>query len=67
MIEGMPTIQGSLRKLVERIGCLRSTHYGHLFDIIIKPSANNLAYTGRGLGLHTDLPYYDYNPGVGVE
>ena len=29
-----------------------------------KPDANNLAYTGASLGLHTDLPYYRYTPGV---
>ena len=28
------------------------------------PEANNLAYTSATLGLHTDLPYYSYTPGV---
>jgi len=34
--------------------------------VISKPQPSNLAYTGSGLPLHTDLPFYEYQPGVSV-
>ena len=33
-------------------------------NVKVKHDANNLAYTGASLGLHTDLPYYQYTPGM---
>ena len=35
-----------------------------IFHVMSKPDANNLAYTAGYLPLHTDLPYYRYQPGV---
>ena len=35
----------------------------HNDNVKVKHDANNLAYTGASLGLHTDLPYYQYTPG----
>jgi gamma-butyrobetaine dioxygenase len=29
-----------------------------------QPGTSNLAYTSGNLQMHTDLPYYDYKPGV---
>ena len=49
---------------MDRVGCTRSTHYGDNFHVVVKANANNLAYLPVTLGLHTDLPYYGYNPGV---
>ena len=42
----------------------KRTHYGDFFHVKTKVDANNLAYTGAELGLHTDLPYYRYTPGT---
>ena len=52
---------------MNRVGCIRSTHYGDIFHVVVKANANNLAYLPVTLGLHIDLPYYGYNPGVGIK
>ncbi|CAG8523299.1 15494_t:CDS:2, partial [Dentiscutata heterogama] len=44
-----------IRKVVERIGTLKATFYGELFDVKSVPGAKNIAYTSLGLGLHMDL------------
>jgi len=37
---------------------------GQNFTVKAKVQASNAAYTSVSLGLHTDLPYYQYCPGV---
>ena len=64
LVDDMPSDRESLRELMHRVGCIRSTHYGDIFHVIVKANANNLAYLPVTLGLHADLPYYGYNPGV---
>ena len=64
LVDEMPENRESLRDLMKRVGCIRSTHYGDIFHVITKPNPNNLAYLPVTLGLHVDLPYYGYNPGV---
>lgn len=34
------------------------------FSVQAKADATNVAYTSGYLQLHTDLPYYEYKPGV---
>jgi hypothetical protein len=38
----------------------------HREEYMVKhqPGTSNLAYTSGNLQMHTDLPYYDYKPGV---
>ena len=36
------------------------------FAILFKSEPMNLAYTSATLGLHLDLPFYEYTPGVQV-
>ena len=38
--------------------------FRHNFIVEAKIDPNNLAYTTGRLALHTDLPFYDYPPGV---
>lgn len=64
ILEGAPLSVGQLRKLAQKIGFIRVTHYGEEFTVKSEPNAVNLAYTAARLGLHTDLPYYVYPPGV---
>jgi len=45
-------------------GFLYSTMYGSIFTVKEKPNASNLAYTSGYLALHTDQPYYEYQPGI---
>ena len=64
IVEGVPNVLASLFDLRDRVGCRRFTHYGDGFHVVNKDNPNNLAYAGVALGLHVDLPYYGYNPGV---
>ena len=60
----MPTSLAGLKSVTRLVGRVKWTHYGDFWNVRTKPEANNLAYTSASLGLHTDLPYYSYTPGV---
>jgi gamma-butyrobetaine dioxygenase len=53
---------GAVRQAVDRFGFIRQTNYGQIFDVRIMTSPSNLAFTERGLELHTDNPYRDPPP-----
>ncbi len=63
---GAPATGGVVLQLAERFGHVRATNYGRLFDVISKPDAEHLAYTGVALAVHTDNPYRDKVPGVQI-
>lgn len=44
-----------LKKVVERIGSIRKTWYGDLWDVRAEEGSKNIAYTNLDLGLHMDL------------
>lgn len=51
-----------LRALAERIGVIRHTFYGTLWDVRSIASSHNIAYTNVDLGLHMDLLYFQNPP-----
>ncbi|CDR47025.1 CYFA0S27e00892g1_1 [Cyberlindnera fabianii] len=53
-----------VEKIGLRIGYIRPTFYGLLFDVKSKPKATNIAYTSKFLPLHQDLCYYESPPGL---
>ena len=53
---------GEVERAVARFGFVRETNYGRVFDVKIEPSPSNLAFSDRGLELHTDNPYRDPVP-----
>jgi gamma-butyrobetaine dioxygenase len=55
---------GMVAEVGDRLGFVRTTNYGRLFDVISVPDPNNLANTALGLGVHSDNPYRDPTPGV---
>ena len=55
---------GEVARVGDRIGYVRVTNYGRVFDVISVPNPTNLAYTAVGLGVHSDNPYRDPSPGV---
>jgi gamma-butyrobetaine dioxygenase len=55
---------GMVAEVGDRLGFVRTTNYGKLFDVISVPDPNNLANTALGLGVHSDNPYRDPTPGV---
>lgn len=57
-----PTDEGTVTRVAELFGYVRETNYGRLFDVRSVVNPTNLAYTGLGLGAHTDNPYRDPTP-----
>ena len=62
MLDGAGSEPGTVERAVERFGFVRETNYGRLFDVKITASPQNLAFSDRGLELHTDNPYRDPPP-----
>ncbi|XP_071476175.1 gamma-butyrobetaine dioxygenase-like [Diadema antillarum] len=63
-ITGAPLELGVLNKLCRKVAFERLTCYGHDFRVESLFNASSLAYTSKALGLHVDLPFYGYRPGV---
>ena len=61
---GASTEPGSLEQIAGRIGPVRETNFGMLFDVFSKPDPVDLAYTPRELKAHTDNPYRDPVPSI---
>ncbi len=59
---GLATNEGSVLEFARRLGFVRRTNYGELFDVVSVPDPHNLAYSSLGLPLHTDNPYRDPTP-----
>jgi len=66
VLEGTPCTDASSKELAHRVGMPKSTHFGPYWNVIAKSEPMNLAYTSATLGLHLDLPFYEYTPGVQV-
>lgn len=62
VVTGTPTLDGEVGRVAERIGFVRPTNFGALFDVVSMPRPNSNAYTSVGLDLHTDLPYWAAPP-----
>ena len=62
ILTGGPTEPGTVLRTVELFGFVRETNYGRLFDVKTVVNPTNLAYTGLGLGAHTDNPYREPTP-----
>eukprot|EP00111_Clytia_hemisphaerica_P019423 TCONS_00057317-protein len=66
IVRNAPLELSVLQKMADLmcLSIVRHTNYGPFFTVESKPSPSNLAYTGSALPMHTDLPFYDYQPGV---
>lgn len=64
LLRNVPVRPGMVAEVGDRLGFVRTTNYGRLFDVISVPDPNNLANTALGLGVHSDNPYRDPTPGV---
>jgi gamma-butyrobetaine dioxygenase len=62
ILSGCGTEPGTVTRVAELFGYVRETNYGRLFDVTTVVNPTNLAYTGLGLGAHTDNPYRDPTP-----
>ncbi|XP_052892301.1 gamma-butyrobetaine dioxygenase-like [Anopheles moucheti] len=66
MIKDAPLTENECRRLADRVGFIRKTHYGEEFIVKAKEGTSNVAYLSTPLQMHTDLPYYDYKPGCNL-
>jgi gamma-butyrobetaine dioxygenase len=64
LLRNVPTTEGMVAEVGDRLGYVRITNYGRLFDVKSVPNPTNLAYTAVGLGVHSDNPYRHPSPGV---
>ena len=64
LLRKVPTEPGQVAQVGDRLGFVRVTNYGRLFDVKSVPNPTNLAYTAVGLGVHSDNPYRHPSPGV---
>jgi gamma-butyrobetaine dioxygenase len=64
VLHRVPLEPGQVATVGDRLGHVRVTNYGRLFDVVSIPNPNNLAYTAVALGVHTDNPYRDPTPGL---
>ncbi len=62
ILTGGPTEPETVTRTAELFAFVRETNYGRLFDVKTVVNPTNLAYTGLGLGAHTDNPYRDPTP-----
>jgi gamma-butyrobetaine dioxygenase len=64
LLRNVPVRPGMVAEVGDRLGFVRTTNYGRLFDVVSAPDPNNLANTALSLGVHSDNPYRDPTPGV---
>ncbi|MCI0365695.1 MAG: TauD/TfdA family dioxygenase, partial [Phycisphaerales bacterium] len=64
LLTGAPAEVGQLQHLADRIGPIRLTNFGSIFDVISKPNPNASADTPMGLELHHDLPNWRHPPDI---
>ena len=64
IIKNLPTDPNMIEHLPARIGVIRTSNFGHIFEVKVKPDADSNAYTGEALRAHTDLATREYMPGL---
>lgn len=64
LLRQVPCVPGTVADVGDRLGHVRVTNYGRLFDVKSVPNPTNMAYTAVGLGVHSDNPYRHPSPGV---
>ena len=64
IIENTQAIENEVLRFAEKIGPVRTTNWGKLFNVVSKPNPNDLAYTALELKSHSDNPYRKPVPGI---
>ncbi|ODV62850.1 clavaminate synthase family protein [Ascoidea rubescens DSM 1968] len=53
-----------IEKIAKKIGYIKETFWGRLFDVRSVPTPKNIAYSSKEIILHMDLMYYESPPGL---
>ena len=64
IVRGLPSEPEIIETLPGKIGVIRTSNFGHIFDVETKPEADSNAYTSVELRAHTDLATREYMPGL---
>ncbi len=64
LLTGLPADPAVIPAIVERIGPVRPSNFGSIFEVESLPSANSNAYTAIALAVHSDLATREYVPGL---
>ena len=64
VVEDLPAKDGEVIKFAEKIGFIRETNFGKLFNVRSQKQPNDLAYTSIELESHTDSPYRKPVPSI---
>jgi len=64
LLRRTPSELGTVLKLAGRIGLVRETNFGVIFDVESKPDPDSNAYLSIALPPHTDLPTRELQPGI---
>lgn len=64
VLRGTPVEDGTVARIANRLGYLVGQSFGAVFDVYVKPSPVDLAYTAIKLLAHTDEPYRRPPPGI---
>ena len=63
-LHDVPAKPNMVARVAERIGPVRSTNFGHIFDVRVQRGPGSNAYSTLALTPHTDLPTREYQPGL---
>ena len=64
VLDGLPATPDVIEEVPVRLGPLRTSNFGRVFDVRSRPDADSNAYTDMPLPLHSDLPTREYKPGL---
>jgi gamma-butyrobetaine dioxygenase len=64
IVRDVPTDDATVTKLADRIGKLRDSNFGLLWQVESRPTPDSLAYTSVKLSAHTDLVSREAQPGI---
>ncbi len=63
-LRDVPAEPGMVARVAERLGPVRVSNFGRIFDVKVKTGPGSNAYTSVALTPHTDLPTREYQPGL---
>lgn len=64
LLHGVPATETAVGEVAARIGIVRETNFGVLWDVKVDDDPVSNANTALPLPLHTDLPTREYQPGL---
>ena len=64
IVEQLPPDPDLVPEIPHRIGCLRNSNFGEIWEVQSRPDADSNAFTAVALAPHTDMSTREYVPGL---